>query len=68
MNFSALNLQTGPVPIVIVTVLFLLLLVVLEIPSLNANSIDTDKRPRSVASDLVYTNVPMSLSWDARLK
>ena len=34
----------------------------------NANSVDSDQTPRSVASDLGLHCLPMSLLWDARLK
>ena len=39
-----------------------------EIPELNANSVDPDQMPHSVASDLGLHCLPMSLLWDARLK
>ena len=35
---------------------------------LNANSVDPDQTPRSVASDLGLHCLPMSLLWNARLK
>ena len=39
-----------------------------EIPVLNANSVDPDQTPRYAASDLGLHCFPMSLLWDARLK
>ena len=38
------------------------------IPVLNANSVDPDQTPHSVASDLGPHCLPMSHFWDARLK
>ena len=38
-----------------------------EISELNANSVDPDQTPRSVAFDLGLHCLPMFLSWDARL-
>ena len=35
---------------------------------LNANSVDPDQTPHSVASDLGLYCLPMSILWDARLK
>ena len=37
----------------------------MEIPIFNANSIDPDQTPRSVASDLGRHCLPMSPLWDA---
>ena len=48
--------------------LVLLLSCYVEVSELNANSIDPDQRPRSVASDLGLHCLPMSLLLDARLK
>ena len=39
-----------------------------EIPVNNANSVDPDPIPRSVASDLDLDCLPISFSWDARHK
>ena len=39
-----------------------------EIPELNANTVDPDQMPRSAASDLGLHCLPMFLLWDARLK
>ena len=38
-----------------------------EISELNANSVDADQTPRSVASDLGPYCLPVSLLWEARL-
>ena len=40
----------------------------IEIHVLNANSVDPDLSPHSVASDLGLHCLPMSLLWDARHK
>ena len=40
----------------------------LENSKLNANSVDPDQTPRSVASDLGLHCLPTSLLWSARLK
>ena len=45
-----------------------LLLDFIEFYVLNANSVDPDQTPRSVASDLGLHYLPMSLLWDARHK
>ena len=47
---------------------FLLLIFIIEILVLNANSVDLDQMPRSVASDLGLHYLPISLLWDARHK
>ena len=39
-----------------------------ETPVLNANSVDPDQSPRSVACDLGLYYLQMSLLWDARHK
>ena len=39
-----------------------------EIPVFNANSLDHDQTPYSVASDLGLHDLAMSLLWDARFK
>ena len=46
----------------------LVLSFIIVIPVLNANSVDPDQTPRSVASDLGLHCLPMSLLWDARHK
>ena len=35
---------------------------------LNANSVEPDQMPGSVASDMFLHCLPVSLLWDARLK
>ena len=47
---------------------FLLLPYFIEIPVLNANSVDPDQMPRSLVSDLGLNCLLMSLLWDARHK
>ena len=47
---------------------FLLLRRFIEIPVLNANSVDPDQTPRYAASDLGLHCLPMLLLWDARHK
>ena len=47
---------------------FLLLPCFIEIPVFNAQNVDPDQMPHSVASDLGLHCLPMSLLWDARLK
>ena len=48
--------------------LLLVLLCSVEISELNANSVNPDQTPRSVASDLGIHCFLMCLLWDARLK
>ena len=45
-----------------------MLLYFIEVLVLNANSVDPDQTPRSVASDLDLHCLQMSLLWDARHK
>ena len=45
-----------------------LLLFIIEIPVLNANSIDPDQMLHSAASDLDLHCLPASLLWDTRHK
>ena len=40
----------------------------IEMPVINANSVDPDQTPRSAASDLGLHCLPMSHLWDARNK
>ena len=61
MDSSAFNLGTVPFPVNGVPGKFLLTPWFTEIPVLNANSIDPDQAPRSVASDLGLYCLPMSL-------
>ena len=46
----------------------LLLPCFIEMPIFNANSVDPDQTPHSVASDLGLHCLPMSHFWDARHK
>ena len=48
--------------------LFLGLLLIIEIPVLNAKSVDPDQMPRSAASDLGLQCLQRSNLWDAGLK
>ena len=57
----------GPVPIYGISSLVLVLSSI-EILVLNANSLDPDKTPRSVASNQGQHCLPISLLWDARHK
>ena len=41
---------------------------IIEIPVLNANSVDPDQTPRSVASELGLYCLSMSFLWDTRHK
>ena len=47
---------------------FSVLSFIIEIHVLNANSVDPDQMPHSVASDLGLHCLPMSLLWDTRHK
>ena len=47
---------------------FLLLPCFIEMPVINANSVDPDQMPLSAASDLGLHCLPMSHLWDARHK
>ena len=67
MDSSTLTLKTGPFPVKGVSGKFILPWFT-EIPVLNANSVDPDQTPRSVASDLGLHCFPVSILWDARLK
>ena len=68
VDSSTLTLWTGPFPVNGVSGKLLLLLWFTEIPVINANGVDPDQTPCSVASDLGLHCLPMSLLWDARLK
>ena len=46
--------------------LVFIITIYIEIPALNANSVDPDQVPCSAASDLNLHYSPMSLLWDAR--
>ena len=43
------------------------IIIFVEIPELNANSVDPDRRPHYAASDLGIHCLPKSLLWDAEL-
>ena len=45
-----------------------IIVIIIIIPVDNANSVDPDQTPRSVASDMSLLCLHMSLLWDARLK
>ena len=68
MDSSTLTLWTGPgrFPIYGMSGQFLLLPCFIEITVFNANSVDPDQTPRSVASDLDLHYLTMSLLWGAR--
>ena len=46
--------------------LVVLLLCFIEMPVINANSVDPDQTPRSAASDLGLHCLPVSHLWDVR--
>ena len=48
--------------------LVLIIIVFIAIPVSNANSVDPDQTPRSVASDLGLHCLKISLLWDPRQK
>ena len=58
----------GPFRIKRVSGQFLLSPCFIEIPLFNANSVDPDETPRSVASDQGLHCLQMSLLWDNRHK
>ena len=68
MYSSTFILQTGPFPVERVSGNFLVLPCFIEIHVFNANSVDPDQTPYSVASDLGLYCLPVSLIWDARHK
>ena len=55
-------------PVSVVSALFLLLPFTIEIPVLNANSVDPDPTPRIAGSNLDLRCWLMSILWDARHK
>ena len=57
VDFSTSTLRTGPFPKERVSGWFLLLLFI-EFPVFNANSVDPDQTPRSVAPDLGLNCLP----------
>ena len=68
VDSSTLTLWTGPYSVKGVSGKLLLLPWFTEIPVINANGVDPDQTPHSVASDLGLHCLPMSLLWDAMLK
>ena len=62
------NSLNRPISILRVVRLFLGELLILEIPVLNANSVDPDQMLHSAASDLGLHCLQRSHLWDARLK
>ena len=66
MDSSNLNLCTSPFRTIGVSVIIHYYHV--EIPVLNADSVDTDQTPRSAASVLCLHCLSMSFLWDARHK
>ena len=69
-HFSITTLWTGLFIIHVVECLasFFLLLCFIAIPVFNSNSVDPDKTPRSVVSDLGLHCLPIPLFWVSRLK
>ena len=65
---STITLWTSPFPIERESYYFLLLPCFTEITVFNANRVDPDQMPHSVASDLDLHCLPISLLWDARHK
>ena len=61
VDSSTSTLWTDPLPVEGVVDSFLLLPCCIEICLFNANSVDSDQTPRSVASDLGLHCLPMSL-------
>ena len=61
VDSSTAALWTDPLPIEGVSGLFLSLLCFIEIPLFNANKVNPDQMPRSVASALGLHCLPMSL-------
>ena len=68
MDSSTLSFWAGLFLKERVTSYFLLLLCFIAIPVFNANSIDPDQTPRSVASDLGQHYLLMSLLCDTEYK
>ena len=48
--------------------MFFIVIFIIEILVFNANNVDPDQMPRSVAFDLGLPYLPISLLWDARHK
>ena len=68
MDFSASTLYTGPLLIEGVSGWFLFFLYFIELPVLNANSVNPDQASRSAASDLGLHCLPTPFLWDTRHK
>ena len=52
MEFSTFSIRTGPFPVQGVSGFFLIIPCFIEIPVVNANSVDFDQSLRSATSDL----------------
>ena len=63
MDSATSTIRTGPFPIEGVKARLLLLLCFMEIPILNANSVDPDQTPRYVASELGLHCLPLGLHF-----
>ena len=68
VDAPTLTFLIGLFPVEGISGYFLLLPYLMEIPVSNANSIDPDQTPPSVASNLGLHCLPMSLLWGARFK
>ena len=69
MDSSTITLWTGLCPTAGCLVsIYYYYVCFIEIPDLNANSVDPDRTPRSAASDLDLHCLLISLLWDARHK
>ena len=60
MDSSTLTLRSYPFPLERVSGYSFIITMFIEIPIFNANSIDSDQRPRSAASDLCLHCLQMS--------
>ena len=68
MDSSTVTLLTEPFLIYGVSGYISLIPCCVESPLFNANSVDPDQTPRSVASDLGLHCLPLSFLWNARRK
>ena len=68
VDSSTTTLWSGPFPLAGCLVSSLLLLCFIEIPVVNANSIDTDQMPYSAASDLSLHRLPNTLDGGLQTK
>ena len=68
MDSSTSNLWACPFQIEGVSGYFLLKPCLSETPVFNANSVDSDQKPRSAVSDLDLHCLPVSLLWGARYR